>query len=114
VAQSKVVQWLNGLDEKAISRMSAADATRLLDVAVRIERMATSTVSAEDLPDDTYSEPRENGLEQRLLEANLDVELGDIARLLHEKLGPSVPEPPRHDRPAPLEPLPDQETPPRD
>jgi hypothetical protein len=32
VAQSKVVQWLNGLDEKAISRMSAADATRLLDV----------------------------------------------------------------------------------
>jgi hypothetical protein len=88
VAQSRVVKWLEGLDEKAIARMSAADATRLWDVAVRIERMATSTVGAEeDLPD-PYSEPaRENGLEQRLIEAGLDVEISEVARLLHEKLG---------------------------
>jgi hypothetical protein len=117
VAQSKVVQWLNGLDEKAITRMSAADATRLLDVAVRIERMATCAVGAEDLPD-PYGEPaRENGLEQRLVDAGLDVDMSQIARLLHEKLGPAVgvSEPQAQDRPAPIPPLetpPDEETPP--
>ena len=53
--------------------MSATDATRLLDVAMRIERMATAVVGAEDLPD-PYGEPaRENGLEQRLVDAGLDV-----------------------------------------
>jgi hypothetical protein len=83
---------------------------------VRIERVATSAVSEEDLPDPYSEPPRENGLEQRLIEAGLDVELSDVARLLHEKLGPavSVSEPPPQaqadDRPAPLEPPPGQET----
>jgi hypothetical protein len=77
----------------------------LLDVAVRIERMATSAVGAEDLPD-PYSEPaRENGLEQRLLEAGLDVEMSELALLLHKKLDPparvseSFSERPRQARP---------------
>lgn len=114
VGQSRVVKWLEGLDEKAIAKMSTADATRLWDVAVRIERMATPAVSAEDLPD-PYSEPaRENGsLEQRLLDAGLDVEMSEIADLLHKKLGPavSVPEPPPQadGRSAPLGPQPGEE-----
>jgi hypothetical protein len=94
--------------------MSVTDATRLLDVAVRIERAATCAVGAEDLPD-PYSEPaRENGLEQRLLEAGLDVELGDIARLLHEKLpAVGVSERQAQDRPQPpVAAPPDDETPP--
>jgi hypothetical protein len=88
VAQSKVVMWLNGLTEEAISRMSPADATRLLDVAVRIERAATpAAVGDVDLPD-PYSEPPGTRFEQRLAEAGLDVELSELARLIHEKLKP--------------------------
>src|SRR5687767_7649037 len=58
-AQSKVVQWLNQLDEKKVAAMSPADATRLLDVAVRIERAATVGV---DVEVEDYGEPvREGG-----------------------------------------------------
>jgi hypothetical protein len=86
VAQSKVLEWLGSVDP---TKMSAADATRLLDVAVRIERAATrGAVSAEDLPD-PHSEPAgEGSLEQRLIDAGLDVPMSEIAQLLHEKLGP--------------------------
>jgi hypothetical protein len=86
--------WLNGLTDDAISRMSAADATRLLDVAVRVERAATPAVGDVDVPD-RYSEPPETGFGQRLAEAGLDVELSELARLIHEKLksGRSVSEP---------------------
>lgn len=92
VAQSKVVKWLDGLDP---ARMSTADATRLLAVSVQIEQMATSAVSAEDLPVPPFSEPaREGGLEQRLRDAGLDVDMSELARFLHERLGPP-PEPPR-------------------
>jgi hypothetical protein len=95
--------------------MSAADATRLWDVAVRIERAATSAVDLDDLPNPYGEPPHEDTLEQRLIEADLDKHLSDIAQLLHEKLGrPAVPEPPQ-ERPAPPQPAPaepDQETPP--
>lgn len=57
IAQSKVVAWLNGLDESGVASMSPADATSLVDVAVRIERMATSAAGPEDLPDWSYGEP---------------------------------------------------------
>jgi hypothetical protein len=87
-----------------------------LDVAVRIERAATCAVGAEDLPDPYGGPARENGLEQRLVEAGLDVDMSQIARLLHEKVGPavSVSEPQAQDKPAPIPPLetpPDEETP---
>jgi hypothetical protein len=84
VAQSKIVEWLGSVDP---TRMSAADATRLWDVAVRIEHAATSAVGPEDLPD-PFTEPAgEGSLEQRLIEAGLNVEMSELARLLHEKLG---------------------------
>jgi hypothetical protein len=89
VAQSKLVQWLNTLDEAKIAKMSTADATRLLDVAVRIERAAVSGVGPEDLPDPYSEPPRENGsLEQRLIDAGLGGQLSDIANLLHKRLDP--------------------------
>ncbi len=121
VAQAKAVQWLNGLDAEKVARMSTADATRLLDVAVRIERMATSAVDAEDLPELPDREPKgAMSLHQRLIEADLNVELSDIADLLHERLGPAVSEPfsaPRQAQtPAPPQdstPQTDDETPPQ-
>jgi hypothetical protein len=109
VAQSKVVAWLNELDDAKVAKMSVADATRLWDVAVRIEQAATCAVSAaEDLPD-PYSEPaRKNGLEQRFIDAGVDEEkMPELARLLHELetlVSVSEPPPPADDRPAPLEP----------
>jgi hypothetical protein len=128
VAQSKLVAWLNELDDANVARMTVADATRLWDVAVRIEQAATSAVSAaEDLPDPYSEPPRENGLQQRLRDAGLDVDMSELARLLHERLGPP-PEPPRFPLPrrqaqadaaprqaqddaAPLGPQPGEETP---
>ena len=105
-AQSKVVGWLSSLTEEAVARMSVADATRLLDTAVRIERAATSDADLEE-PDWAYDEPgRENGsLKQRLVDAGLDVPMSDVAYLLHKVLGPSHPEPPSP-RPAPPAPKP--------
>jgi hypothetical protein len=95
VAQGKAVEWLNTLTPERIARMSVADATRLLDVAVRIEREACPAVDVEDLPE-PYSEPaREKGsLEQRMIEAGLNVPMSEVANLLHKVLGPP-PEPPR-------------------
>jgi hypothetical protein len=115
VAQGKAVEWLNTLTPERIAKMSVADATRLLDVAVRIEREACPAVGAEDLPDDPYREPpRENGLQQRLIEAGLDVELSEIADLLHKLDRPaaSVSElpPQADDRPAPLGPQPGEDS----
>jgi hypothetical protein len=115
VAESKIVEWLSTLTPEKIERMWAAVATRLWDVAVRIERAATSAVDLDDLPNPYGEPPHEDSLEQRLIEADLDEHLSDIAQLLHEKLGrPAVPEPPQ-ERPAPPQPAPaepDQETPP--
>jgi hypothetical protein len=101
-AQGKVVTWLSNLTDEAVARMSVADATRLLDTAVRIERAATSDGVLEDLPDCSYAEPgREEGslkerLEQSLVEAGLDpdVELPVLARFLHELDRPPEPPPP--------------------
>ena len=62
VAQSKVVMWLNQLTDDKIAAMSPADATRLLDVAVRIERAATPAAVGDVDLSDPYSEPPENGL----------------------------------------------------
>jgi hypothetical protein len=89
VAQAKLVQWLNRLDEQAIARMSAAEATRLWDVAVRIERAATLTISEDDVPElasEPYGDPaRKNSLKQRLIDAGLDqVEMTALAHFLHE------------------------------
>ena len=95
VAQGKVVAWLNSLTEDKVASMSTADVTRLLDVAVRIERAATSAADLDDIPDWAYGEPtpRDGSLKQRLIDAGLDVPMSDLARLLHEKLGPAVTEP---------------------
>lgn len=57
VAESKIVEWLSTLTPEKIERMSAADATRLWDAAVRIERAATSAVDLDDLPNPTVSRP---------------------------------------------------------
>lgn len=117
VAQSKVVAWLNELDDAKVAKMNVAEATRLLDVAVRIERDATSAVGVEDLPE-PYSEPareRDGSLTQRLIEAGLNVELSELADLLRKVDRPpvSVSEPPpQTDDAAPLEPQPGEETPP--
>lgn len=46
-----------GWTNPGVASMSPADATRLVDVAVRIERMATSAAGPEDLPDWSYGEP---------------------------------------------------------
>ena len=100
VAQSKVVQWLNGLD---LAKMTTADATRLLDVSVKIEREACPAVAVEDLPDLPYEPPRERdgGLKQRLIDAGVDEgKMPEVARLLHEleslvSASEQPPEPPR-------------------
>jgi hypothetical protein len=130
VAQGKAVEWLNTLTSERIAKMSVADATRLLDVAVKIEREACPAVGVEELPE-PYSEPApENGcLKQRLIEAGLnDVEISDLARFLSEfergtlrggaaspretgAAGREVSEPQADDA-APLEPEPGDETPP--
>jgi hypothetical protein len=103
VALSKVVEWLGSVDP---TRMSTADATRLLDVAVRIERDATGIHTEDDLPPPHPEIPHEGSLEQRLIDAGLDVEMSDVARLLHERLGtepePASEPPPPPRRPAPV------------
>ena len=105
VAQGKMVAWLNSLDEVRIQAMSPADATRLLDIAVKIEREATPAVDLDDLPDWAYAEAsrRDGGLKQRLIDAGLNVPLSDVALLLHKMLGPAAvePSPPPPPRPAP-------------
>ena len=63
VAESKIVERLSTLTPEKIERMSAADATRLWDVAVRIERAATSAVDLDDLPNPTVSRPTRTRLD---------------------------------------------------
>jgi hypothetical protein len=101
VAQAKLVTWLNGLDP---ARMSTADAIRLLDVAVKIEREATAAVDAEDLPE-PYVEPARVGgsIEQRLKAAGLDVPMSEVAEALRKVLDPSVSEPTVYPSRRPLE-----------
>lgn len=102
VAQGKVVAWLNSLTDADVVAMSPADATRLLATAVQIERAATSDAGLDNMPDWVYDEPaREGSLKERLIEAGLDVELSDIARLLHKVLPASEPELPPRSSPSP-------------
>jgi hypothetical protein len=116
VAQGKAVEWLNTLTPEKIAKWTPADATRLLQVSVQIEREACAGASLEDLPD-PYGEPAgEGSLGQRLLDAGLNMEMSELARLIHEKSRPppvNPPEPPRQaqERPAPLEPEPGGEPP---
>jgi hypothetical protein len=87
VALSKVVKWLEGLDP---ARMSVADAIRLLDVAVRIEQVATCVVGVEDLPEPYSAPARGNGsIKQRLIEAGLNVDMSELANQLHKVMYPS-------------------------
>ena len=56
---------LSTLTPEKIERMSAADATRLWDVAVRVERAATSAVDLDDLPNPYGEPPHEDTLGRR-------------------------------------------------
>jgi hypothetical protein len=87
VALGKMVSWLNTFDEKKIAAMSVADATRLFDIAVRIERGAVGTANHEDLPDLAGQVEQEGSFESRLAAAKLDIPLDELADLLHERLG---------------------------
>jgi hypothetical protein len=97
VGQAKVVQWLNGLTEEKIAKISVADATRLWQVAERIQREATLAVDMDDL-DDPPTEPArlEKSLKEKLRGAGLDVPMSELAQLLRER----VPEPPRPPSPS--------------
>jgi hypothetical protein len=109
VAESKIVERLSTLTPEKIERMSAADATRLWDVAVRIERAATSAVDLDDLPNPTVSRPTRTRLDdepdddededdgdwawlmRHPFEARLAVVGRGLARL-HERLREQCPE----------------------
>ena len=78
-AQGKLVTWLSGLDP---SKMTTADATRLMAVVVDMERRATEGVEAGMLPTPLPAETM-TPLTERL--SGLDIELSQLARLLHQK-----------------------------
>jgi Lon protease-like protein len=84
--QSKVVQWLQNVDP---NKMSASEATRALDVATRLERLAAgaeaaAAAAAEDLPDVP------DGLSAQTLGEMLNLspaEEAEVARQLHMLAG---------------------------
>lgn len=78
-AQGKLVEWLQQLNPQS---MTAADATRLLAVVVEMERRATEGADLGYAPDPP-SAPRGSSLTEKL--AGLDIELQDLARLMHNR-----------------------------
>lgn len=93
-AVGKVTEWLDSFDPK---KMTPTEATKLLDVATRLEREANGGTSAIpaglERPGTESDAPHEQTFEQRVAGAggDLGIELRDLAKMLHKKI-PNLPQ----------------------